>query len=98
MPISLSISQRVALGDAFPQPLVVRAFDGQGNALPNAVVSFAVSGPAWVLPATPITTDANGYAQVNAAAVESRGKTQAIHMASNRRGRLQRRTAEVAAV
>lgn len=55
--------QRVAIGDAFPQPLVARLFNAQGNPVAGGQVNFGVSGPATITSANPATTDANGYAQ-----------------------------------
>jgi uncharacterized protein (TIGR03437 family) len=65
-------SQNAALGQQFPQPLVVRAVDAQGDAVPNVIVAFAVAGPATLSAAT-ATTAANGEATVRATAGNTAG-------------------------
>jgi len=66
-------TQRTAVTDPFAQPLVTRLLDAQGNPVAGGVVHFAVSGPATVTSANPVTTNANGEAQATVAATTGGG-------------------------
>ncbi|MFY9344443.1 MAG: PQQ-dependent sugar dehydrogenase [Planctomycetota bacterium] len=57
--------QRVPAGEAFPQPLVVRVFDPQGQPLAGGQVNFTVSGAATLSTTNPVTADPNGFASTN---------------------------------
>ena len=65
--------QRVAAGDAFPNPVVVRALDALGQPLANTPISFSVQGSATLQVTAPVLTDAAGYAQTNLTATAAGG-------------------------
>lgn len=58
--------QRGPAGEPFPQPLVVRVLDPQGNPLPGGLVNFSVAGGATLSTTNPVTADAQGLAQTTA--------------------------------
>jgi T5SS/PEP-CTERM-associated repeat protein/autotransporter-associated beta strand protein len=62
--------QSAAVGTSFAAPLAVQVRDDWNNPVPNIPVTFAApgSGASAVLSAGSVTTDANGYAAVNAIA------------------------------
>lgn len=66
-------AQRVAAGEPFAQPLVVRVFDPQGNPLPGGSVNFTVSGGALLSTTNPVIADAQGFAQTTATATAAGG-------------------------
>jgi hypothetical protein len=57
--------QRVAVGDAFPAPVVVRALDSLGQPLANSPITFSVQGSATLSTPMPVLTDAAGFAQAS---------------------------------
>lgn len=65
--------QRVAAGDPFPTPLVVRVLDASGAPVANAAVTFAVAGPGAVASAVAALTDAAGLATASIAAAPAHG-------------------------
>lgn len=67
--------QSAALNTAFPAPLAVQVLSGQGQPLAGVDVDFAApaSGASASLSQTRVTTDANGYAAVQAVANASAG-------------------------
>jgi len=54
--------QRVAAGEQFPQPLVVRVLNPQGQPQPGGQANFTLSGAATLSTTNPVLADANGYA------------------------------------
>ena len=56
--------QRVNAGEPFPLPLRVRVVNAQSAPIANVPVLFAPSGPGVVTSANPVSTDAQGFAQV----------------------------------
>lgn len=58
--------QSVVAGQPFAAPLVVEVEDAFGNAVPGTPVSFSApaGGASATVPAAPVTTDANGRAQI----------------------------------
>ena len=64
--------QRTSAGDPFAQPIVVRAFDGNGQPLAGATVAFAVQGGGVAQPAL-AATDAAGFAAANVTATAGGG-------------------------
>lgn len=67
--------QSAALNTAFAAPLAVQVLSGEGRPLAGVDVDFAApsSGASALLSQTRVTTDANGYAAVNAVANASAG-------------------------
>ena len=61
-------NQRVAITEAFPQPLVARVLDSQGNPLAGGAVSFSITGGATLSTANPVLADASGFAQTTVTA------------------------------
>jgi hypothetical protein len=61
-------------GETFPQPLVVQVRDVQGQPMANEPVSFSVGGPGYVTPSGPVTTDGQGFASTQAAAILGGGE------------------------
>lgn len=63
-------AQATSVNTAFPTSLSVLVTDASGNGVPNRVVTFAVpgAGASAVLGGTSATTNASGYATVNATA------------------------------
>jgi glucose/arabinose dehydrogenase len=59
--------------EVFPQPIVARVFNTQGNPLPFGTINFSVSGPATLSTTNPVTADANGFAQTTATATNAGG-------------------------
>jgi glucose/arabinose dehydrogenase len=55
--------QVVPAGEAYPQPVVARVLNPQGQPLAGGSVSFAVTGNATLSTTNPVIADANGYAQ-----------------------------------
>jgi glucose/arabinose dehydrogenase len=55
--------QRVPAGEAFPQPLVARVLDPQGNPLAGGAVNFSVAGGGVLSTTNPVLADGNGFAQ-----------------------------------
>jgi hypothetical protein len=60
--------QRVPAGEAFPQPVIARVLDPQGNPLPNGPINFAVSGGGTLSTTNPVLADSQGYAQTTVTA------------------------------
>lgn len=75
--------QRVAVGDPFPQPVVVRALDGLGQPLANTPVVFSVQGGATLLTPMPTLTDAAGFAQASLAATGAGGGIRVFAVQAN---------------
>ncbi len=68
--VSLGDAQSAVVGTPFAQALEVSVQDADGNAVPNAAVTFTppTTGPTAALAATVITTDASGHASTSASA------------------------------
>lgn len=60
--------QRVAAGDAFPQPLVVQVFDPQGAPLAGGAVNFTAPASAVLSTTNPVIADSQGFAQTTVTA------------------------------
>ena len=65
--------QRVPAGEAFPQPLIARVFDPQGNPSPGGLVNFTLSGPGTLSTTNPVVADTNGFAQTTATSLATGG-------------------------
>lgn len=65
--------QRVPAGEPFPQPLVARVFDPQGQPLPGGSVNFSVIGGAVLSTTNPVLADGSGYAQTTVTATTTGG-------------------------
>lgn len=66
-------SQRVAINELFPQPVVCQVLDTNNNPLPGGTVNFAVAGGATLSTTNPVIADANGMAQTNVTATATGG-------------------------
>lgn len=60
--------QVVPAGEAFPQPLVARVLNPQGQPLPGGTVNFTVAGSATLSTTNPVIADGNGFAQTSVTA------------------------------
>jgi hypothetical protein len=65
--------QRVATGDVFPSPVVVRALDALGHPVANTAITFSVQGGATLQTPMSVLTDATGHAQATLAATAAGG-------------------------
>jgi glucose/arabinose dehydrogenase len=61
--------QRVAAGEQFPQPLVARVLDPQGQPQPGGQVNFSVSGSATLSTTNPVLADPSGLASTTVTAL-----------------------------
>jgi len=55
-------------GEAYPQPLVTRVFDTNGQPMPFGTVNFTATGGHTLSTTNPVTADANGFAQTSVTA------------------------------
>ncbi|MBI3278699.1 MAG: hypothetical protein HYZ57_02525, partial [Acidobacteria bacterium] len=65
--------QQVQINQAFPQPLVVRLTDTQGQPISSIAINFAVASGSATLSSATATTNAQGQASVNVTAGGSPG-------------------------
>ncbi|MEO7144338.1 MAG: Ig-like domain-containing protein [Bryobacteraceae bacterium] len=76
-------NQNGVVNQAFPQPLVVKVTDQQGNPLPGASVSFAVSSGSATVGSTTVTADSSGQASTTVSAGTTPGPIVIIASAGN---------------
>ena len=65
--------QRVPAGEVYPQPIVARVFDPQGNPLANGPVNFIVGGGGTLSTTNPVLADASGFAQTSVTSLPTGG-------------------------